>query len=167
VNAVIENLVNLSRPARPAEWSATLVPLTVQLAEVERRHAAQRVTHAPLADAINLITVKALVPKLTTPALSIVGALVAAGKDLRAALDGDFRDARDALRDASSATQLPAFSSAIERARRFLKLNTGTVAGIERLVAQIEEAVETLAGTDYVSPELVVPERPFFPSSAA
>jgi hypothetical protein len=165
VNAVIENLVNLSRPARPAEWTATLVPMIVQLAEAERRHAAQRVAHGPLADAINLITIKTLIPKLTTPALPIVGALVAAGKDLRAALDGDFRDARDAVRDAASAMQLPAFSAAIERARKYLKLNTGTVASVERLVAQIEEIIEQLDRTEYVSTELVIPERQYFPTA--
>jgi hypothetical protein len=159
VHPVARTLLNLSRTPRPAAWDETLLPLAAKAIVAETQHATDRLQFIALADVLCLIDPKPLVQKVRVEHMADVGALLAAGKNLRGALDGDFTDLRDAIRDAASATQLPVFTAAIERGRRYLRLAESTNAGAAHLVEQIEALLVKLDGVDFVSTEIVVPKR--------
>jgi hypothetical protein len=159
MHPVARTLLQLSRPPRPDAWNETLAPLAAKAIVAETRHATDRAEFIHLADTICLIDPKSLVQKIKTEHMADVGQLLAAGKNLRGSLDSEFADLRNAIRDAASTTQLPVFTTAIERGRKFLKLAESTNAVVGRLVAQIEALLAKLDGVDYVSTELVIPPR--------
>jgi hypothetical protein len=161
---VISTLINLSRPPQPSEWAATLQPLARRAAAAELQHAAHRVEHRDLADGLALIEAKALVQKITPGSMPLVGKLIAAGKDLRAALDSDFIDLRDAVRTATSATKAPEFTAAVQRIEKYLPLAEGCVKNTDATVLRIADLVERLGMVSFVSDAIVVEklQTPFF-----
>jgi hypothetical protein len=159
VNVIIDNLISLSRSPRPSTWTETLSPLVRRADVVAIRHLGQRAEHAALADQIALVDMVKLTTRVKPDALPYVGKLVALGKDLRAALDANFVDLRDAVRSAVAATQEPAFVSACEQIERYLPRAEAAVQHIDDMVTSITALVAKLAVMEYVSTSVVVPKR--------
>lgn len=161
---VISTLINLSRPPQPSEWAATLSPLARRAVAAELQHAAHRVEHRELADRLALVEAKALVPKITTSSMPLVGKLIAAGHDLKSLIDSDFIDLRDAVRSARAATREPDFVSAVQKIEKYLPLAEGCVVNTDALVRRVTDLVERLATVEFVSDAIVVEtlQTPFF-----
>jgi hypothetical protein len=159
VHPVVRTLLDLSRTPRPDTWVQPLVTLAAEAVIAETRHATDRAELTGLADAICLTDAKPLVQKIVPASMPDVGKLLAAGRELRSALDSEFADLRAAVRDAASATKVEVFSAAIERGQKFLKLAQSTNGTVERLAGFIDGLLEKLGKTDFVSSELVVPKR--------
>lgn len=164
---VVATLIAISRPPRPAKWTATYEPLAAKYEGAQAALDAFCSSAGPLADDLAMINVTALVPHIVPDAMPHVGQLVHAGRDLRAALDSNFVDLRDSLRSARSATKESDFTSAIEKAQTLLPRVEGTVVEIARLVDKIHALILKLSATTFVSSSLVIPKRPSEPMISA
>jgi hypothetical protein len=102
VHPGIRTLLSASRPPRPLSWDETLAQFAAPAIVAETQHATDRAQYAGLNDSLAMISLKPLVNQIKPHALSDVSALLVAGKDLRASLDSDLQDLRDAVRDAAA-----------------------------------------------------------------